>query len=107
MTNPIGPNSPHQQNHQVNQASNGGTIYSSQGGPQQVNITNNMAVKAARSRAGWAVLTVIVVDIAFFFYAMVAYTGQPNNSADLWRAGIFIVLLGITGNLIRRWIRRL
>src|ERR1700742_4451194 len=105
MTTPPGPNSPYQQNNQVNQASNGGTIYSSQGGSQQVNITNNMAVKAARSRAGWAVLTIIVVDIAFFFYGMAAYTGQPNNSADLWRAGIFIVLLGITGNLIRRWIR--
>jgi hypothetical protein len=46
------------------------------------------------------------VDVAFFFYGMTAYTGQPNNSGDLWRAGIFLVLLGTTGSLIRRWLRR-
>jgi hypothetical protein len=101
MTNPTGPN---QRNYQTNQASSGGTVYSSQGGSQQVNHITNKA--AARSWAGWAALILIGVDVAFFFYGMSAYTGQPNNSGDLWRAGIYLVLLGITGSLIRRWLRR-
>lgn len=109
MSNHNGPNPvPHQQNNQTNHASNGGTIYSSQGGSQQVtNITNQISARAARSRAGWAVLIIIVVDVVYFFYGMTAYTGQSNNSGDLWRAGIFIVLLATTGSLIRRWVRRL
>jgi hypothetical protein len=106
MTNPTGPNTgPNQHNNQTNKAYGRGTIYSSQGGSQHVNHITNQA-SATRSWAGWATLVVIGVDVAFFFYGMTAYTGQPSNSGDLWRAGIFIVLLVTTGSLIRRWLRR-
>jgi hypothetical protein len=46
-----------------------------------------------------------VLDVAFFFYGMTAYTGR-NTTADTWRAGIFILLLILTASLVRRWLRR-
>jgi hypothetical protein len=36
---------------------------------------------------------------------MLAYTGH-NTSADAWRAGIYLVMLGVTVRLIRRWFRQ-
>jgi hypothetical protein len=94
-----------QYDHQVNNASDGGSIYANQGGNQSINHTYNTINKGRRIRTGWAVLAIIVLDMAFFFYGMTAYTGQPDNSGDLWRAGIFLVLLATTGSLIRRWVR--
>lgn len=100
-----GPN-PNQRNYQTNRADNGGTIYANQGGSQEINHVTHNTNKAARSFAGWALLVCVVVDVIFFFYGMTAYTGQPGNSGDLWRAGIFLALLATTGTLIRRWLRR-
>jgi hypothetical protein len=92
-------------NHQVNKASKGGSIYANQGGHQSINHTYNTVHSRPRVWTGWAILAILVLDIAFFFYGMTAYTGQSGNSGDLWRAGIFLVLLASTGSLIRRWFR--
>lgn len=107
MTNSSGSGQdPNRDNYQLNHADNGGTIYSSQGGRQKVtNVTNNMT-NGARSWAGWAAASSVVVDVIYFFYGMNAYTGQPGNSGDLWRAGIFFVLVATTGGFIRKWLRR-
>jgi hypothetical protein len=120
MNQPIRPNH-HQprQNQQHATASQGGTVYSNQGN-QQINnttnhttnttnhhltVTNHNTFRRAHSRAGWAILVILVVDVAYFFYGQAAYTGQQGNSGDLWRAGIFLALAATTGSLIRRWFR--
>jgi hypothetical protein len=94
-----------QENYQTNRAYDGGTVYSTQNGSQHVNNITNVSGKAARSWAGWAAIAFIVLDVVFFFYGKSAYTGQAGNSGDLWRAGLSLVLLGVTINLIRRWFR--
>jgi hypothetical protein len=110
-----------QQNQQGNTASQGGTVYANQNGPQNIhNITTNNThntnnhlnvtnhhntFRRAHSRTGWAVLVILLVDVAFFFYGQAAYTGEPGHSGDLWRAGIFLALMATTGSLIRRWFR--
>ncbi|MCT2588277.1 hypothetical protein [Actinophytocola gossypii] len=101
------------QNQQGNNASGSGTVYSVQNGNQRINnttnnnlnVTNNNTFRQARSRAGWAVLVILAVDVAFFFYGQAAYTGRTGDSGDLWRAGIFLVLMLTTGTLVRRWFR--
>jgi hypothetical protein len=100
MTSPEKPRS-----EQHNHASNGGSVYANQGGNQSINHTYNTVNNGPRVRTGWAVLVFVVLDVAFFFYGMLAYTGQSGNSGDLWRVGIFLFLLGTTGSLIRRWFR--
>ena len=96
---------PSQRNYQVNRAS-GGSIYANQGGDQHINHNYNTTVNARSRRwTGWAVLAVLVIDVVFFFYGKEAYTGHTGDSGDLWRAGIFLVLLATTGTLIRRWFR--
>jgi hypothetical protein len=52
------------------------------------------------------VLAVLALDAVFFFYGMFAYTGK-NTTADDWRVGIFLLLIVITGSLVRRWLRRI
>lgn len=107
MSNSPDPNSgASQHNQQYNQASRGGSVYANQGdGTQSITHYNNFATKV-RSWTGWAVLVFLVVDVAFFIYGRNAYTGREGDSGDLWRAGIFLVLLVITVNLTRRWFRR-
>jgi hypothetical protein len=95
-----GGSSPH--NHQHNHASGRGQIIVNQGGNQTVNLHNH----AARKRTGAAILILLGIDVVFFVYGGLAYTGSNGNTGDLWRAGIMLVLLGITGNLIRRWFRQ-
>jgi hypothetical protein len=92
---------------QVNQASGKSRIYANQGsGNQSINHTYHTNVNArTRMWTGWAVLIILIVDIAFFFYGKEAYTGHAGDSGDNWRAGIFLVLLATTGTLIRRWFR--
>jgi hypothetical protein len=88
----------------------GGTGFVNQSGPQINNITNINApyvppapAPKARSRLGWVVLAFLALDIGFFFYGAAAYTGLANDTGDLWRAGIFVVLMITTGSLVRRW----
>lgn len=92
---------------QHNHASGGSSIYANQGsGHQSINNNYNTTINArTRTRTGWAILVILVVDVAFAVYGQAAYTGQPGNSADLWRAGIFLFLMATTGTLIRRWFR--
>ena len=123
MNQPSQPNRFTRQNQQHSTASQGGTVYSSQGN-QQINnhttnnhttnnttnnhhlsVTNHNTFRRAHSRAGWAILVILVVDVAFFFYGQAAYTGRPGDSGDLWRAGIFLVLMATTGSIVRRWFR--
>jgi hypothetical protein len=94
-----------QHNQQHNQASSGGSVYANQGGTQSINHYNTFATRS-RPRTGWVVLSFLVVDVVFFIYGMTAYTGRAGESGDLWRAGIFLVLLVITVTLIRRWFRK-
>jgi|tagenome__1003787_1003787.scaffolds.fasta_scaffold17726535_1 hypothetical protein len=93
-------NAPH--NHQHNHARGHGRLIVNQGGNQTVNLHSH----AARKRTGVAILIVLGLDVVFFIYGALAYTGHSGNSGDLWRAGIMLVLMGVTGNLIRRWFRQ-
>lgn len=104
-------------NQQHTHATGGGTANVNQNGIQHVNTTNNQynntnitnhthrLTVRNRSRTGWAILVMIVVDVAFSFYGQAAYTGEAGNSGDLWRAGIALALLFTTGSLVRRWFR--
>jgi hypothetical protein len=103
MTSPQSPSGPTQHNHQHNHATRRGQVIANQGSGNQVVHLHNAA---ARKRTGAAVLVFLALDVVFFFYGMLAYTGHDGNSGDLWRAGIYVVMLGITVNLIRRWFRR-
>jgi hypothetical protein len=85
---------------QVNSPAAGGTVYANQGGDQII-----YAGPRKRSGVDTKLLGTLVADVAYFFYGMSAYTGR-NTSADQWRATIFLVLLVITGGVIRRWLRR-
>lgn len=95
--------------YQYNAPQAGGTVYAAQGS-QHINNTTINAVPAARVRrrpwAGRALLITIVADVAFFCYGMIAYTGHPSDTGDLWRAGIFFGLMATTGTMLRRWLRR-
>jgi hypothetical protein len=92
---------------QHNRASDGSSIYANQGsGNQSISHNYNTTINArTRARTGWAILVLLVVDVVFAIYGQAAYTGQSGNSADLWRAGIFLFLMATTGTLIRRWFR--
>lgn len=91
---------------QHNHASGGGSIYANQGGKQSINHNYNTTVNArSRTWTGWAILVILLVDVAFFFYGKESYTGRAGDSGDLWRAGIFLVLMATTGTLVRRWFR--
>jgi hypothetical protein len=89
---------------QHNTASNGGQVYASQGGPQIIN--NNIKPMVNRRGRAVALLVAIVVDVCYFFYGMAAYTGRSGDSGDLYRAVGFLVLLVVTGTLLRRLLRR-
>jgi hypothetical protein len=74
------------------------------------NITNNINQPAAAARKGVGfdtklVLGVLAFDVCFFFYGMWSYTGQ-NTPAETGRAVAFLVMVGVTGGMIRRWFRR-
>jgi hypothetical protein len=92
---------------QRNHASGGSSIYANQGsGTQSINHNYNTTVNArSRTWTGWAILVILAVDVAFFFYGKDSYTGRAGDSGDLWRAGIFLVLMATTGTLVRRWFR--
>jgi hypothetical protein len=105
----MGPSSSGQQPqfNQYNAPTSGGTVYSNQGTGNQ--IINVPAGQPAR-RKGFGtdskvLLAFILLDVAYFFYGMLAYSGR-NTSADGWRALAFFVLLGVTGGTLRRWLRR-
>jgi hypothetical protein len=102
MSAPQQPGGPAQNNHQHNRASGRGQIIVNQGGNQTVNLHNH----AARKRTGAAILVFLGIDVVFFVYGGLAYTGHTGDSGDLWRAGTMLVLFAITGSLVRRWFRQ-
>ena len=85
----------------------GGHVIAHQGsGPQHIYLPPNQVARKRGPRTDTIVLLATVVfDVLFFFYGMLAYTGR-NTGADEWRAGIFLLLLLVTGSMVRRWIRR-
>ncbi|HEX3787548.1 MAG TPA: hypothetical protein VHW44_06785 [Pseudonocardiaceae bacterium] len=99
-------NQPSQQNNQqTNIAKPHGQVIANNGSGK-MRVRNVLNFRGARSWAGWALLLCVVADVVYPIYGRLAYTGQPNNSGDLWRAGIYLALLATTGTLIRRWLRR-
>ncbi|OLE21213.1 MAG: hypothetical protein AUG44_28295 [Actinobacteria bacterium 13_1_20CM_3_71_11] len=80
-------------------------MYAHQGSGDQIIYAPGQAGRRRRGSDSVVLLVALVVDVAFFFYGMLAYTGR-NTSADTWRAGLFLVLLAVTGSLFRRWLRR-
>ncbi len=97
---------PHNQFNQQNAPAKGGKVYASQGGNQ--NIYHNTNIKPTVNRWGRAValLVAIVVDVCYNFYGMAAYTGRSGDSGDIYRVLGGILLLSITGFLLRRLVRR-
>ena len=91
---------------QHNTASQGGTVYAAQGGPQH--IYNAPVLQENRRIRGdtWMLLSMLVFDVAFFFYGSHAYTGQVANKGDQWRAILFLIVFGMTIAALRRWWRR-
>jgi hypothetical protein len=82
-------------------------VYAYQGsGNQNIYLppTQGIAKRGPRNDTKVLLLT-LLLDVLFFFYGMLAYTGR-NTTADEWRAGIFLLLLAVTGTMLRRWIRR-
>jgi hypothetical protein len=90
---------------QENRPASGGTVYAHQGSGDQIIYAPGQDGRRRRGTDSIVLLVALVVDVAFFFYGMLAYTGR-NTGADTWRAGIFLVLLAVTGSLFRRWLRR-
>jgi hypothetical protein len=88
---------------QVNTAMSG-NVYATQGGGK-ITINSGPASKGGLRTDTKVLLVTLLVDVAFFFYGMLAYTGK-NTNADEWRAGIFLFLLLMTGGTVGRWIRR-
>lgn len=100
-----------------NSASGGSNVFNNQGdGQMNVNhgsgrmdidnsVTNHFTAKV-HTWTGWAVLVMLVADVAFFFYGMTAYTGGVDVNGDGFRAFGFLGMVAITISLIRRWFRQ-
>jgi hypothetical protein len=101
MTAP-GPTPPPNNYHQTNTPAKGGRVYASQG---VQNIYHQTNARPSRRGRAIALLVAVVVDVGYFCYGMTSYTGQADNSGDLYRALGFLVLLAVTGTLLRRLIR--
>ena len=82
---------------QYNHASRNGKIYAAQG---DLNVYGQN-----RGIAGRLLVVLLAFDVVFFFYGMTAYTGRSTDT-DSWRAGIFFVLIAMTGAAFRGWFRR-
>jgi len=82
---------------------NSGNVYATQGG--NININTTAPGRRGLRLDSKVLLVVLPVDVVFFFYGMLAYSGR-NTGGDTWRAGIFLFLLLTTMVLLGRWIRR-
>ncbi|MRH91669.1 hypothetical protein GFY24_30235 [Nocardia sp. SYP-A9097] len=97
MAQPTGPNPPPEPpRRQFNTARHNSNVFANNGGEQNVNITQT----GAHPRRTWAWISLaifFVADLVFFQYGQSAYTNGADQSGDLDRALIFIVLLIGTG----------
>lgn len=84
--------------------SNSGNVYAHQGSGN-LNIHTGPPPQRGPRTDTKVLLAVWLLNIGFFFYGMFAYTGT-NNSADEWRAGIYLFLLVVALRMTRRWFRR-
>ena len=82
---------------------NNGDVYGVQGG--NININTVSPTKRGAGVDTKMLLIILLVDVAFFFYGMLAYTGK-YSTADNWRACIFLFLFLATAGMVRRWVRR-
>jgi hypothetical protein len=80
-----------------------GNVYAAQGG--NININTTPPGKRGLRIDTKVLLIILITDVIFFFYGMLAYTGR-NTSGDNWRAGIFLFMFLMTSAMIGRWIRR-
>jgi hypothetical protein len=103
-------NPPPQQNsnQHISAGPNSHLIANNGNGRQKVRSVNRNVfnLRGVRSFAGWALLTCVLADVIYPIYGAAAYTGRPDDDGDMWRAGIYLVLLITTGTLLRRWLRR-
>lgn len=89
---------------QKNAPRRGGNVYANQGSGDQI-IHTAAPGKRGLGTDSKALLVIIAVDVLYFLFGMLSYTGE-NTTGDLWRAGIFLVLLVVTASMVRRWLRR-
>jgi hypothetical protein len=80
-----------------------GNVYSAQNG--SINFNTTAPVQRGLRIDSKVLLVALLADVIFFFYGMLAYSGQ-NTSGDNWRAGIFLFMFFMTCAMIGRWIRR-
>lgn len=80
---------------------NSGNLYATQKG----NINIGVGAQRGPRFDTKALLATLLIDIAFFFYGMLSYTGR-NTTGDEWRAGIFLFLFLATSGMFGRWVRR-
>ncbi|SDF81209.1 hypothetical protein SAMN05216553_103399 [Lentzea fradiae] len=96
--------------HQHNNASHGGNVFANQGSGQmnvhQDNSTVNHFRLNQRKWTGWAILVMLVADVVFFIYGATSYSGNQGDSGDGLRAVVYLLMLGVTITLVRRWFRQ-
>jgi len=85
------------QNNTGNQYNTAQNLVATQRG--NIRINNGAAPPSAKP-----LLIILGIDVIFFFYGMLSYTGK-NTGGDEWRAGIFLVLAVVTLSMIGRWVR--
>jgi len=96
---------------------NKGNLYATQGGNMNFNTTNNNTTNNSTThlygptaKGGLrtdtkVLLMALPIDVLFFFYGMLSYTGR-NTTGDEWRAVTFLFLFLFTCGLFGRWVRR-
>jgi hypothetical protein len=92
---------------QTNAPSSGGTVYANQGGNQMIH-SNTTLVPPARQRLrpdSVALLVMLVADVAFLVYGIFSVSSKDVGAAG-WQSAIFVIMLLVTGILVRRWLRR-
>jgi len=101
--NPSSDQNPNTTNYrQKNSARGRGQVFAHQGtGDQNIHLQTDRR----RGTDSKALLVTLAVDVIFFVYGSLSYTGR-GSSSDMWHAVIFLVLLAVTVAMIRRWLRR-
>jgi hypothetical protein len=77
------------------------------GNNNSITTVNNTATPAKKGLSfdTKMLFAALIADVVLFFYGMWSYTGK-NTSAEGWRAVVFLVMIGLTIGMLRRWLRR-